>query len=195
MTPSIDELRNLGERPRVHGNGFIQLDLAPRLRLHVWGDTRIPRQKVATPIHDHVFGFKSRVIVGRLLNVVYQLTFMHSGTHLIYNPYTRDQEDTVLVDSGLGRVTIEPLVVDLLTANTKYDNYELGRYKYHETLAPDGVAVSIIEKDGPTVGQGAERRPGVLVPVGVLPDNSFNRYDHDEDLLWSIIENALAKRS
>lgn len=54
-------LRAVGERPRVHGNGFIQLDVTPRTRLHFWSP-EIPRQKVATPIHDHVFGFVSYVI-------------------------------------------------------------------------------------------------------------------------------------
>ena len=41
-----DQLRALGRKPRVHPNGFIQLDLndAGTRRLHVWRDG-IPRQE------------------------------------------------------------------------------------------------------------------------------------------------------
>jgi hypothetical protein len=56
-------LKERGVRPRVHGNGFIQVDLTADTRLHVWGDKRIPRQNVYTPIHDHVFGFESTISV------------------------------------------------------------------------------------------------------------------------------------
>ena len=59
----INELKERGISPRVHGNGFIQVDLTHDTRLHVWGDKRIPRQNTYTPIHDHVFGFKSHLVV------------------------------------------------------------------------------------------------------------------------------------
>jgi hypothetical protein len=49
---SYDELRDSDNYPRVHGNGFIQLDLPDGKRLHVW-DEDIPRQKVNTSMHDH----------------------------------------------------------------------------------------------------------------------------------------------
>ncbi len=67
-----------GKVPRVHGNGFIQLDLTDRTRLHVWHPS-VPRQKVATQIHDHVFSFESCCIVGRLINVVYKFIELSPG--------------------------------------------------------------------------------------------------------------------
>ena len=60
--------RTADRRPRVHGNGFIQLDLTDRRRLHVWGDHRIPRQSVPSTIHDHTFSFKSTIILGQLVH-------------------------------------------------------------------------------------------------------------------------------
>ena len=66
----LERLREL--EPRVHGNGFIQCDLPHRKRLHIWGHPAIPRQKVSSPIHDHVFSFASIVLVGRLVNIVYK---------------------------------------------------------------------------------------------------------------------------
>jgi len=71
---NLKKVRADGGRPRVHGNGFVQLDLTERSRLHIWGDPRIPKQKVATPIHDHVFGFESTIIVGRVISLTYAVT-------------------------------------------------------------------------------------------------------------------------
>src|SRR3546814_6146607 len=75
----LKAVRERGGRPRVHGNGFIQLDLTERGRLHIWGAPRIPRQKTATPIHDHVFGFESTVAVGRPVNLVFRIVYCESG--------------------------------------------------------------------------------------------------------------------
>jgi hypothetical protein len=43
--------------PRVHANGVLQIDITPAVRL---------RQAVPTPIHDHAFSVRSRVLVGAL---------------------------------------------------------------------------------------------------------------------------------
>lgn len=40
--------------PRIHGNGFLQIDLDPLRRMHVW-DHRWPRQIRDSSIHDHAF--------------------------------------------------------------------------------------------------------------------------------------------
>ncbi len=52
--------------PRIHGNGFIQVDLDELHRLHLW-DVMIPRQSVDSSIHDHAFGFESRTLQGMLV--------------------------------------------------------------------------------------------------------------------------------
>src|SRR3546814_5268128 len=96
----LKAVRERGGRPRVHGNGFIQLDLTERGRLHIWGDPRIPRQKTATPIHDHVFGFESTVVVGRLVNLVFSIVYCESGGFEVYAPSIREGEDTVLGPTG-----------------------------------------------------------------------------------------------
>ena len=99
---NLEAVRASGSRPRVHGNGFIQLDLTERSRLHVWGDPRIPRQKVSTPIHDHVFGFTSTIIVGRLINVIYDVELRRFGDFNIFTPEIREGEDTVLHRAKMG---------------------------------------------------------------------------------------------
>ena len=59
LTPAFFE--HLDARPRVHPNGFIQLDISPRKRFHIWAHPDIPqsgREDKEEDIHDHVFGFR-----------------------------------------------------------------------------------------------------------------------------------------
>ena len=189
----LDSLRERGARPRVHGNGFIQLDLTDRLRLHVWGDPDIPRQTTRSPVHDHVFSFTSHIIVGRMVNVVYDAFENAHGDYLVHTPRIRRGEDSILVPTE-ERVTIFPRSVNLIEQGTSKRRYPMPAFHYHETLT-DGPSATIIEKDGPTQAQGAESLPRVLVPFGVEPDNDFDRYDcATPDQLWTIIDWVLALR-
>lgn len=170
--------------PRVHGNGFIQLDLwSPRVRLHVWGPG-IPRQSVPTPIHDHTFGFQSFTIRGCLLNVRYSV--MPSGvgfeSHHVYRARIRAGEDTVLVrDRGRGYLLMpeEALVV---RAGCGYSEKP---GDIHQSIA-DCRTATVILKDNLTLAQGGAS-PRVFVPVGTEPDNSFRRDAFPASLLWNII--------
>ncbi len=191
---NLSSIRTTGVRPRVHGNGFIQLDLTERSRLHIWGDPRIPSQKVATPIHNHVFGFESTILVGRVINVVYMVRVCKRGDYRVYTPWIREGEDTTLVPTAT-RVAAHPSRIDMIDRRTSARTYDLLVGEFHETVAPDGPAATIIIKDDMTQAQGAAAKPGVLVPVDQKPDNNFNRYNADEDLLWRIIEDTLKLRN
>lgn len=191
---NLKMVRAMGHKPRVHGNGFIQLDLTERSRLHTWGDPRIPRQKVATMIHDHVFGFKSTIIYGRLINVMYHIVPHKNGDFAVYIPEVRDWENTALGATML-RVNAVPTYVDMVQWGSGCSTYTVAPFEFHESFAPDGPAATIIIKDAPTQAQGAKDKPRVLVPVDTEPDNEFNRYDADPALLWRIIEDTLKRRS
>lgn len=188
---NLEAVRALGSRPRVHGNGFIQLDLTERTRLHVWGDKRIPRQKVSSPIHDHVFGFTSRIIVGRLINVVYTIEPRTFGEYRVYIPEIREGEDTILKGTGMV-VIVEPIEVDMIAWGSGSAEYGMLAGDFHETFAPDGPAATIMTKDDTLEIE--DVLPRVLVPVTKVPDNDFNRYDADEDMLWRIIKDTLKLR-
>ncbi len=191
---NLAAVRATGSRPRVHGNGFIQLDLTPRTRLHIWGDPRIPKQKVATPIHDHVFEFKSTILFGRLVNVMYDIVPHLHGNFTVYTPEVRDREDTVLRDTMQSVHAIQTRV-EMVQWGGTVATYRIRPFEFHESFAPDGPAATIILKDAPTQAQGAKAKPRVLVPVGTEPDNEFNRYDADPDLLWRIIGDTLKQRT
>lgn len=188
---NLEAVRASGSRPRVHGNGFIQLDLTERSRLHIWGDPRIPRQKVSTPIHDHVFGFTSRIIIGRLINVVYTIKSHMFGEYRIYVPEIQEGENTILKPTKT-RVIAEPITVNMITWGYGSTGYGMKAGDLHETFAPDGPAATIMIKDDTLKIENV--LPRVLVPVTKVPDNDFNRYDADEDMLWRIIKDTLKLR-
>lgn len=173
-----------GRRPRVHGNGFIQLDLDERERVHVWGDRDIPRQRVPTPVHDHLFGFVSTVYVGAIMNTVYRLSDV-APTHAVYEANIRRGEDTVLVRSG---VEVRPVVV---YAQTYHEGqcYFMDPYVFHETHVDAPAVTTIIKQDKTLAQRGGfgEERPRVLCRLGEEPDNDFRRDAYDERFLWEII--------
>lgn len=186
-------LRNISERshgnvPRVHGNGFIQLDLEPGARLHIWGHPALPRQKVDTGIHDHRFGFRSCVVVGRIVNAMWVTTELMGSvigaTHKVYQPAARDGEDTTLSDTGRRVIASIHYSQTVLREQTYY--MEPG--DFHETFT-DRPSATIMTKERTNHSHVAR----VLVPVDREPDNDFNRNDAmSEARLWKIIEEVLS---
>lgn len=198
MSNLTDEARAIGNKPRVHGNGFIQLDLTGNTRLHVWNE-RVSKQRVPTPIHDHVFSFESRVIVGRLISVVYEFTGRPrqspTSEFRMYVSQVGEGDNTVLVPTEeYGSVSVAHTEMVMASTVMGGNKYDMPKGWFHESIALDGPVATIITKDGPTQAQGGDA-PRVLVPVGVEPDNEFNRHRAmPESLLWSIIEETLAGR-
>lgn len=180
--------------PRVHANGFIQIDITPVVRLHVWGDVRIPRQVVATPIHNHAFGFTSRVLAGTLNHRTYRVEpSVASGQHL-YRPHVarvRHGEDTILLPTG-SVVTIVAEASQYIAPGESADAvYSMEPGEFHKTV-PLGSAVSVIVKRGRTLSQGGSS-PTVLVPVDVTPSNEFDRHAALRfGEMWDIVADVIA---
>jgi hypothetical protein len=192
LTYHLDDIQNRGIKPRVHGNGFVQLDLSQQVRLHVWGDPTIPKQSVDTPIHDHMFSFRSYVLMGKLLNR--QFMWMTSrdvydqvhATHMVHRAQVREKEDTVLGPTGeTGRLVME-------SEHVVTESYTMTPFAIHESV-PMGVAVTVIVKDGKTLAQGG-CSPRVFVPIGVNPDNDFNRYAFEDKVIWDLIFRIAGRR-
>ena len=170
----IAEAKRQGRKPRVHGNGFLQLDLDDVRRFHIWGHPLIPAQKTPTPIHDHTFTFESEVIVGVMVNDLfrYEVTSPNRFTHRVYRAQVREGEDTMLVAENawdswgelkfLGRHELLPGA-----------SYTLTPEAIHESSVK-GLTLTVITKHGKTLSQGGSS-PRVFVPKGVEPDNSFHR--------------------
>lgn len=165
--------------PRVHGNGFLQIDIAPGTRLHIWGHSKLPRQVVDTSIHDHRFSFESEVIAGRLVNAQYNRG--HDYRYRIFEPQTREGEDTTLHDTGR-RIGLSVSPAKIVRCGEKY---EMPARAFHESFS-DRPSATVMRKTFVF-----NYAPRVLVPDGAEPDNEFNRYDYPEDYLWGIVQDVL----
>lgn len=171
-------------RPRVHGNGFIQLDLSPTRRVNIWGDPRIPRLITPSTIHNHTFSFNSTIYKGQFVHRQICIVPATRGAYGIYEAETRRGEDTRLAAVvGRWNATIERECV--FRAG---ERYFFEKNWFHETLAP-WPCVTVIEKETATLN--SRHNPKVLVPFGHEPDNTFDRYQTPPELLWQIIFEAL----
>lgn len=184
LLEEVCRIRETGARPRVHGNGFIQLDLSSRRRLNVWGDSRIPRQVIPSQIHDHTFPFKSQVYLGQIVHREFDIFLDSVGAYEKYRPTVNNDEDTRLIKEE-GRFRASITRERLLQAG---DTYTFQAYRFHETVAP-WLCVTVIDKGSFTIAGGPSST--VLVPYGLEPDNTFNRYQESPDKLWTIILEAL----
>lgn len=175
-------------RPRVHGNGFIQVDLTPTHRAHYWGHPDIPRQKKRSPIHDHIFGFMSCVLKGRLVNIEYVTTMGEDFD--IWQPVRGGpfNKDVLEQAKGTAPVGIDVHHCDVMLPNRFQSQYHMPPFRFHETHT-DEPAVTIIEKDGPI--RSPNYLPRILVPHGGSPDVEFDRYAAPEETLWGIIKEII----
>ena len=181
----INEL--IAERElRVHGNGFIQLDVTPSRRLHFWGHPSIPRQKVACPIHDHVFGFHSRVIKGEIVNVTF-LDDVIGFDYEVHGVVYKEGEGTILEprtirDSrvpelcGLRVVSVEHV--------SKFNSYGVRAGEIHDAFAYVPTITSLDKLDAEFIGASTGAR--VFIPFGTHPDNEFQRDDFDQNFVKSL---------
>lgn len=160
---------------RVHGNGFIQIDLAPDTRLHFWSDL-IPRQKVDTQIHDHRFSFKSYVLAGELVQTAYNIRANSAtGRFQVYEAVPQSGENTELVAVEGFRCDVRAKYPSgLLVAG---ESYVFDALEFHRTdyLTP---SVTLMVKTRIT-----DHRPRVLCRVEQTPDNEFSRENWVDDPL------------
>lgn len=181
---AYDRLRDLSSKPRLHPNGFVQLDLSDKVRLHVWPDESVvlPRPKVLTVIHDHTFDFQSTILAGRLTNLIYEFHESPSGPWHLYGvkPYAvvKKWVPMVLVDKRRFSST----VVDIEVLE-KGDSYKFPSFKFHETLWT-GLTVTVI-RVGRTYPEEMAR---VACSVDEVPDNDFRRDCADQEVMWKLIK-------
>ncbi|RWX70421.1 hypothetical protein EN780_03235 [Mesorhizobium sp. M4B.F.Ca.ET.089.01.1.1] len=180
---TFDEIRKQGSGIRVHGNGFIQIDLPDNKRVNVWGHPAIPRQNVATQLHDHRFDFYSFVLRGAMVNATYTVYPALPATHDVYTPMAREGEDTILVPFG------EPLRVRPYHAHVYAagESYRLPAGMVHETFVNQPTATLMLKGDVRPI------TPRVFCSIGKNPDNDFVRHQAmGEADLWEIVRDVFA---
>ncbi|QPC91500.1 hypothetical protein [Mesorhizobium sp. INR15] len=177
---TFDEIVKQGSGIRVHGNGFIQIDLPDNKRVNVWGHQGIPRQNQATQLHDHRFDFYSFVLRGAMCNAVYKAypQRIQPATHDVYTPQVREGEDTVLVPLGES-VRITPYHAHVVPVG---ESYRLPAGSIHETFVNQPTATLMLK------GEPRNIPVRVFCPIGKKPDNDFMRHAAmSEAALWEIV--------
>lgn len=195
-----------GKNPRVHPNGFIQLDIAPTedgwdeskkrghsgasRRLHIWNPpgVELVRQQTKNEIHDHVFDMRSTVVKGRLMQTLYQFypaipDELRMPTHEKYVAVYDKTSSSRLASTG---------EMGFLDAEQWYwvesgQTYVQPAFTLHDTT-PDGLVVTVMEKTAIHEGDAT-----VICTVDSPPDNDFDRAKAmDEKKLWYAINKSLS---
>jgi hypothetical protein len=190
MLPKYEDLRLLSTPPRLHPNGFIQLDLTTNLsvRLHVWPDEELRAQKTRHSIHDHSFDMTSEILTGCLTNLTYkfQPSEYNKQTTLYRAKRLPDTQETILAPATMkintGYLTI--LKADIFRPG---DKYSLSKFILHDSI-PHGLTATIMTKS-----RLSDYSPLIAIPKGIEPDNEYRRDTIDLEILWSFIQRALEK--
>ncbi len=184
--PGIEDLRSSGNVPRLHPNGFIQLDLKDGRRLHVWPEEAIRVREPRTPIHDHVFDLKSEVYLGALINKMYKLIEDPHGEHEVHGilsfSVARETSGFTRLDERRYRlVLVEEARIEAPGI------YVIPAFEFHESENV-GLSATIVTM----TASDASRPARVACHTGRAPTEIFNRDGGPEEReqLWSIIERA-----
>ena len=184
--PDMSDIRNIYHNLRakeplpeiaVHGNGFLLVPVGPTTRLHIW-HPNVPKQVNPTPIHDHRFSFRSRVLVGELLNIIYRE--VDGTTYSVHVCVPTHGVNTELVPRGQ-TIGLE------VASQTRYPmgwSYDMPKFLFHETLCSVPTATLMTKTE--IVEQ---HIPRVLVPAGMTPSNDFDRHEQiTQEVAWAIVE-------
>lgn len=171
----------------LHGLGFIQVQLQGGQRLHVWHPD-LPRRKcfLHSAIHNHRFGFESHVLVGRQININYNVFSAkeNDATHRLYlhegartanggRPWTPNAEVVMVEESR-----------DVIDAGWVY---RMLPYDFHRT-EPGGdgrVATLMIKRGEGSAGAMSSCR------IGIEPDTDFDRFQLSPAQLWTYVLDVL----
>lgn len=213
------EARLAGNMPRVHPNGFIQLDLEPtegwdkhaghsgaNRRLHIWNPPGIvlPHQDTVNEVHDHIFDMESTVIVGALEQRLYEFVIGGSTAWPSLSrhgalgksvPLDHTHELFRAIYDQRSSSRLESVGVTghlrcvLSTPVRAVQSYTQPAFTLHDTETPEGLCVTIMTKRA--VHEGG---PTVICPLGQSPDNDFDRLTAaPQELLWDAINRSLAR--
>lgn len=186
----IERALAAGNQLRLHQNGFIQLDLPDeKSRLHVWSEELPKAQDPRTPIHNHRFCFKSKIIVGELTHQEY-----------IWVPAERARDGDVVCRLYTGSGDYQNLVL----APEPYegavweggtfiyqvgDEYHFQHGAYHDSWGK-GLTATIMTKTETDCIPYAT----VVVPLGEGgPDNDFRRDQYPQEVLMPFVAGVLAE--
>lgn len=141
----IEIIRNATNRPILHPDGFIQLKLNANSRLHVWPDIPIIDTRNEAKIHDHVFKFRSEVLVGTLVETLYSARMSRDGDYELYRviPHALSSQPN---EPTLSKSSKYKLALNSVRIHRSGSVYELASASIHKTEAV-GLTATVISYD------------------------------------------------
>ncbi|MCY1649111.1 hypothetical protein OVA11_19225 [Caulobacter sp. SL161] len=129
----------------LHGLGFIQLILGGNQRLHVWHPD-LPRRDCYehSAIHNHRFGFVSRVLKGTQVNqrVDLEIVKPETGSHVLISHNGPRSDKGGRLSYPVADVNVIPRAPEFYEAG---DEYVMPPMEYHQTPC-EGVVVTLMRK-------------------------------------------------
>lgn len=176
----------------LHGLGFLQVQRPGNVRLHIWHPD-LPRRQCFkhSAIHNHRFGFLSRVLVGTQINHRISVTedsgngnewpdslyigYLHEGprTQFGNRPWKKDK-----------LLFVQETAVERIEAGHSYTMFP---YHFHWTEpGGDGRVATLMQKM-------EEGKHGAhsLCRASVTPDVDFDRKQWADDLLWEVVADVI----
>lgn len=183
-------MRTDGEQPRFHGNGFIQLYLSDRARLHIWTPSLPPLRSHNATIHTHRYDMESKVICGLLKHTTYDV---EQVTQAWRKPTCQIIQLTGASDPTGRKKPGEVLAGRCL--HTVRHEYVMGagsHYTFKQNLfhssdnGYDGTTATVFKK---TSSNSPEFAKILLVGGEAQPTHAFDPATQPEqEAMWSVIE-------
>ena len=177
----------------LHGLGFLQIKLGANQRMHIWHPD-LPRRSCFehSQVHDHRFGFESRILVGEQTNKIFsfrQIDPLSSAEAVTHHAYRH--EGARLPTGGRPWVLDTSGILDVVSTehNRPGSVYHMLPYVFHES-APlrDGRVATVMRKT-------AEHEKGArsLCRPHIAPDEHFDRYQLSVAQMWEVVEDVLTQ--
>jgi hypothetical protein len=180
----LKDFTPMKETISLHGLGFIQVILPGEQRLHVWHPD-LPRRTcyAHSAIHNHRFGFISRVLKGTQRNVRVDLELARGGTHSVISHNGPRRRHGGRLSYPVAECNVYERGVEIIEAGQEYEMPELA---YHHTPI-DGVAVTLMRKH--SIGR---IHANSICAKGFEFDYEFDRFQLSHAELWAFVVDALS---
>lgn len=182
-TDIFNRLLNSGKTPRYHGNGFAQLYLTAKQRLHVWSPKLAKLDNHNAQIHNHRYDATSIVLAGCLQHVVYQTLDIPEGRARAGIDYTVWGVTSNGELHGRGWCEARIIGGHQMVAGSHYSF----NHPYFHTSDASVFTVTLF-----SIGEDKYPEPWVLAPYGQRPTDAFDKSRAPSpELLWEVIANAV----
>lgn len=164
------------EKPRYHGNGFVQIYLTKSHRLHVWHPDLAKPVEHNAQIHNHRYDMSSEVLHGCLAHTIYGDSYRAEDRRSVWSilSYGEFKREPDIYISEIG--TCE------MVKRSKYTF----RAPYFHTSNAQEFTVTLFK-----IGEHRLAHPQVITPPEELPYDAFAEgIAPPEEDLWQAIRDA-----